>query len=155
MFNPLATFVAGQPAALLLFSGSLLWLWASPRTHRWRSFCFVCEKTSLERGTFAGLLQVQSQACANLACTLDEQSCWGSYSCLFTTCIWTCLGWGKCQNMVKWHPNIIQTIQCSYIGFLSMCCPKSQVTIAHYPPQEVAPSEDQDCASSWSKLYRF
>ena len=122
MFNPLATFVAGQPAALLLFSGSLLRLWASPRTHRWRSFRFVCEKRRWNVELFAGLLQVQSQACANLACTLDEQSCWGSYSC-FTTCVHL-FGLGMCQNLVNWHPNIIQMIQCSYIGFLSITVSK-------------------------------
>ena len=29
-----------------------------------------------------------------------------------------------CQNLVKWYPNIIQTIQCSYIGFLSITVSK-------------------------------
>lgn len=155
MFNPLATFVAGQPAALLLFSGSLLWLWASPRTHRWRSFRFVCEKTSLERGTFAGLLQVQSQACANLACTLDEQSCWESYSFFFTTCMHL-FGLGNVsksgQMTSQHHPN--DPMQLHRIS-VDHCVQNLRWLLLIIHPRKLLRQKIRTFASSWSKLYRF
>ena len=66
---------------------------------------FRLRKNVVGTWNFCRTSSSQSQACANLACTLDEQSCWGSYSCLFTTCIWTCLGWGS----VKIWSNDIPT----------------------------------------------
>lgn len=48
----------------------------------------------------------------------------GSRTASFLQPVCICLGWGMCQNLVKWHPNIIQTIQCSYIGFLSITVSK-------------------------------
>ena len=146
MFNPLATFVAGQPAALLLFSGSLLWLWASPRTHRWRSFRFVCEKRHWNVELLQDFFKSKAKHAPIWPVPLMNSRVGGRTAALPPVC--TCLGWGS----VKIWSNDIPTS----LGFLSITVSKiSGDHCSLSTPGSCSIRRSGLCFTSWSKLYRF
>lgn len=85
--------MACQHAALLLFSGSLLWLWASPRTALMVG-SFRLRKRRWNVELLQDFFKSKAKHAPIWPVPLMNSGVTGLYSCLFTTCMHL-FGWGS------------------------------------------------------------